>query len=252
MSVFDPYILETAAFLQRNRNRGVRSAEFLRRPQGDPVPEPSPGPTGPGLHPGIILRSDTFVELGNPLSGSCSVVLWTEDLSLIRDGTISLLGPDIPEAPGASLPFGQVLLIGGRELSDRDYEPLVEAQYVGDRIAGYMIRSAPDRIWSRVSREAVRQGFNFETLGGVLMGIYRAERPKTEAMEILFVTSSREEVRELQGIGAQVNKIGREMVRENWKLRGYDIDCRLDCNSCMDQSVCDSIREVLAARRAKA
>jgi len=84
------------------------------------------------------------------------------------------------------------------------------------------------------------------------MGIYQAERPKTEAMEILFVTSSREEVRELQGIGAQVNKIGREMVRENWKLRGYDIDCRLDCNSCMDQSVCDSIREVLAARRAKA
>ncbi len=72
-----------------------------------------PVSVGPKASSGIILRGDTFVELGNPDIGSSAFVLWTDKTTLIRDGSITLIGPDIPESAGASLPFGQVLMVGG-------------------------------------------------------------------------------------------------------------------------------------------
>ena len=36
---------------------------------------------------------------------------------------------------------------------------------------------------------------------------------------------------------------------ETWKIKGYDIDCDLDCSSCGDKPVCDDIRDVLAERK---
>ncbi|MHA1432155.1 MAG: hypothetical protein ACTSRV_17455 [Candidatus Freyarchaeota archaeon] len=58
---------------------------------------------------GIILREDTFVELGNPKSASAALVLWTENPELVRDGYITIVGPDIPEVEGY-LPFAQITL----------------------------------------------------------------------------------------------------------------------------------------------
>ena len=72
--------------------------------------------------PGIILRGDTFVELGNPEPGSCAFLLWTDNPSLVRDGKITLIGPDIQESPGASLPFAQVLMVGGTGLGREEHE----------------------------------------------------------------------------------------------------------------------------------
>ncbi len=69
---------------------------------------------GPGANTGIILRDDTFVELGNPIAGSAAMVLWSDDSSLVVDGRITLVGPDVPESEGESLPFGQVLLVHER------------------------------------------------------------------------------------------------------------------------------------------
>jgi len=252
MAVFDPYLSRLRECLERIQNRGVSARQSFPPPDADLGFQGGFLRSDANSAPGIILRSETFVELGNPLAGSCSFVLWTDDPSLLRNGSILLLGRDIPESPGVSLPFGQVLLVAGRTLTERDTESLVQAQYVGHRIEGYMIRSAPDRIWSRVSRDAVRRGFDFRILGRALMQLVMTEQPKVEAAEVVFVTSSKEDLRDLESIGVQVNKLGKEIMKENWKIRGYDLDCRLDCNSCMDKSVCDNIREVLAVRRKKA
>jgi CO dehydrogenase/acetyl-CoA synthase beta subunit len=210
-----------------------------------------PVEVGPSANPGIVLRGDTFVELGNPQAGSCAALLWTDRPSLIRDGRITLFGPGIQESAEASLPFGQVLLVGGEDLEQEDHEKLQQAQHVADQIEGYMVRSASQNLWSRVSKDAAAKGFDFETLGRALMDLVKTGAPKVAAVEVLFVTTRKEDVKRLDGIVSGFKEVGREILKENWKARGYDLDCDFDCESCTDQEVCDDIRDVIVARRKK-
>jgi len=107
-------------------------------------------------------------------------------------------------------------------------------------------------MWSRVSREAAAKGFGLETLGRALMAIFKTEVPKVEAVEALFVTSSREDVERLDEVAAQVRHIGKNIVRENWLAKGFDIlECTFgwDCESCENEPVCDDIRKVITVRK---
>jgi hypothetical protein len=79
--------------------------------------------------------------------------------------------------------------------------------------------------------------------------------PEVERMEVVFITSSKEDVKQLEEIAAQVRKIGKDIVRENWLARGYDIlECTFgwDCGSCPDKTVCDDIKEVIKVRKKNA
>jgi CO dehydrogenase/acetyl-CoA synthase beta subunit len=91
-------------------------------------------------------------------------MVFTDRPEIIRDGRITVIGPDIPDGGGMSLPFGQVLMIGGSELDDRDHEALKHAGNIGDQIQGYMVRSYTQSIWSRIDKDAAA-GFSFETFG---------------------------------------------------------------------------------------
>lgn len=249
MGVFDPYIQRVSAYADQLRERGVPERAWTCPPLPPALLDSLPVRVGPGANPGIILRADAYAELGSPLAGSCALVLWTDRAGRVRDGRIALLGPDIPESEGASLPFGQVLIVGGRALSEKDHERMLQHQYVADQIEGYMIKSAPDRIWSRVSREAARKGLDLHALGKAMMALYRSLEPGIETMEILFVTSGKEDVQGLEPVAAQVRKISREIVKETWKVKGIDIECRMDCSACGDKAVCDDIRDVLAIQK---
>jgi CO dehydrogenase/acetyl-CoA synthase beta subunit len=107
-------------------------------------------------------------------------------------------------------------------------------------------------MWSRVSKDAAEKGFSFEMLGRALMAVCRLEIDKVEAMQIIFVTSSNEDVSRLDEIAVPVRKISKDIVRENWLARGYDVlECTLgwDCASCPDRVVCDDIREIIKIRK---
>ena len=249
MSVFDAYIQKVTEYVEALRTKGVETKEFNCIEVPERIKDELPIRVGPNAHRGIILRSDTYLELGNPLAGSCAFVLWTDEASLVNDGKVTLLGPDIQESADGSLPFAQILIVGGEDLSDKDHEALVQHQYVSDRIEGYMIKSAPDRVWSRVAKDAAKKGFDFETLGKALLGIVKSEEPRVQAMEIVFVTTSKEDVDGLASIAAQIRKISKDIVKENWKIRGYDIECASDCSSCGEKVVCDDIREVISVRK---
>jgi CO dehydrogenase/acetyl-CoA synthase beta subunit len=142
-------------------------------------------------------------------------------------------------------------MVGGDELDQEDHEKLQQAQHVADQIEGYMVRSASQNLWSRISRNAAAKGFDFETLGRALMDLVKTGAPAVSAVEVLFVTTSKDDVKQLDGIVSGVREIGREILKETWKARGYDLDCDLDCASCQDQEVCDDIRDVIVARRKK-
>ncbi len=248
--VFDVYIRKTADFIAAMAAGGRPVQTFAVPSSVAALGKGLSVRVGPGANPGIILRSDTFLELGNPEAGSAAFFLFTENSGLVRDGRITLVGPDIPEAAGRSLPFGQALIIGGSALATGDYDALNETGFIGDGIEGYMVRSTARNIWSRVGRTAAARGFDLAMLGRALMFIYKSARPAIEAMEIVFVTSGAADVKAFGRIADQVQKLSREIVRENWQVKGVDIDCRLDCDACDDKPVCDDIREALKIRKA--
>ena len=256
MALFDAYIQKLAEYQQELQDKGRQVKEIVCPTTISELEEGLPIRIGPKASSGVILRGDTFVELGNPEAGSSSFILWTDNTKLIRDGSVTLIGSDIPESAGGSLPFGQVLMVGGADLGKEEHALLEGNQYIADQIEGYMLKSIPQHMWSRVSVDAAGKGFNFEILGRALMAIFRSTVPKIEAMEVMFITSSKEDLQVLDNIGEQIREISSNITKETWKAKGYDLDeieCTLgwDCRSCEYKPVCDDIRTVVKVRKKK-
>ena len=256
MALFDAYIQKLAEYQQELQGKGRQVKEIVCPTTISELEEGLPIRIGPKASSGVILRGDTFVELGNPEAGSSSLILWTDNTKLIRDGSVTLIGSDIPESAGGSLPFGQVLMVGGADLGKEEHALLEGNQYIADQIEGYMLKSIPQHMWSRVSVDAAGKGFNFGILGRALMAIFRSTVPKIEAMEVMFITSSKEDLQVLDNIGEQIREISSNITKETWKAKGYDLDeieCTLgwDCRSCEYKPVCDDIRTVVKVRKKK-
>lgn len=250
MTPFDEYIDETHHYVKHLRSAGrqVRELSGYAGSAGS-----MPFKIGPGAGTGLVMKSETFVELGSPTAGSCALVLYTDALSRVQHGRTRLIGADIQESPaGSTLPFGQVLIAGGEDLTEADYPELLESQHVGDQIEGFMVKSTPGHIWGRVSTGAAERGFDFAFLGTALTGLVTSQVPKATAVEVLFVTSGRSDLELLNDIAASVGEIAQAMKERRWKERGIDIyDCAFGghCSACPDKDVCDGVRKVAHTRR---
>ncbi len=285
MDVYDIYIEKCTAKIDDMYAKG-RRIKFTQLPSSvSEIRKDICIKVGEKESSGVILREDTFIELGNPEMGSCSILLYTDKPAMLNDGRITLIGPDINDSgvnnlsfdeiviigslhgndkdiveleslsrnknATQSFPFGQIIMLGGKELTEKDFESLRETLIIGDQIEGYRVRSFSENIWSRVSKQAVAKGFNFETLGKALMIIFKTAHPKIESMEVGFVTTNKDDISILKEYSKQILKTSKEIVKENWKIKGYDIECSSDCNTCDDKPVCDDIREVLKDKMKK-
>jgi acetyl-CoA synthase len=251
MSLFNPYISKVSQYTDELRRKGRKIREIDCPASAEDLLKGLPVRVGPKAGTDLILRGDTFVELGSPDVGSSSFLIWTDDPSLVKSGRIMVIGPDIPESEGASLPFGQVIIVSGKKLSSDKHEIIDRTQYISDQIEGYMLKSMSRQMWSRVSRSAAEKGFSFETLGRALMAIFKTAIPEVEAVELLFVTTSKEDLEPLQELGEQIREISKNVTKEIWKTKGYDIECfsTFDCKSCPDSAVCDEIKEMVNVRK---
>lgn len=235
MKAFDPDIGRLREYIAQKRGAGRK----VRRLDSGKGGERAGFSTGG--KPTIVLREDAQVELGNPGAASLAVVLLTESLELVNDGAISLVGPDIPEARG-SLPFAQVILVGSTRLKDEDYRKLNSAQYELD-LKGYMIKSLPSElsIWSRASRDSVRDGLSLEVVGKAL-GDGLKSRFDLQSLEVIFVTSSDDDVRELGDISRKARRILGAMNKMVEELS-------FDCATCEYSDVCREVVELKKMRR---
>lgn len=250
MAHFDEQILAVRSFLKA-RSRAGSAPLGTARCQGseEELLACLPVPFNSTPRPFVILKEETFVELGNPIQGSASMVLWTPQAELVRDGVVTWIGPDIPEAAGQSLPFGQVILVGASRLEEKDLPRLERASDLSHRLEGYMIRYLPRKVWSRVSRDAAAKGFRFETLGRALMAHYKMQFPLLEAVEVLFVTSSKADVEELATIAREAQ--GKSLsIRKLTRSQDGTYECEeLNCETCPEKSTCDTIRDVIVIRK---
>ncbi|MHA1378689.1 MAG: carbon monoxide dehydrogenase [Candidatus Helarchaeota archaeon] len=241
------FLEEIRTFLEEKKKHNNYYKNIIVDPNN--LLENLPIKVGSGAGENILLKDDTAVELGSPQTASCAFIVLINFTHLIDDGKITLIGPDISESDGKALDFGQVLLIGGSNLTDEQYKPLERAQYIGDQIEGFMIRTVPQKLWCRISKNVIKKGFSFEVLGKALMHIYKTKFPLIEKMEVIFVTSNRKDVEELDLIAKKVRAKYSKLFQKEMKARieriRTDCDNPWECSTCPDQETCDEIEDML-------
>jgi CO dehydrogenase/acetyl-CoA synthase beta subunit len=229
MGLFDQPLKEILSYIEDKRGQGLaRDYPFTPvLPYAD--------------SPQIILSEDTGLELGNPGLASRSLLLWDSNGSL-EDGCITLVGPDFAETTASSLPFAQVIMVGGDFIDEYDcYRDLRDATY-GLRLRGFMTRVFPGRqsIWCRINKDALDSGFNAQILGSSLIQSLK-KLDFVEHAQVLFVTSSKEAVEELSEPADKVMDIVEALIKM------YE-EMNFDCESCEYVDVCDSVVELRQIR----
>jgi CO dehydrogenase/acetyl-CoA synthase beta subunit len=236
MKLFHPIIDEIKAFVKQKKDQG-QCREF---PALNPMTWPAAGPRD------IVLLPELALELGHPEDASLSFLVWTDEDAMVTDNRISLIGPDITEADTPRLPLGKVVLVKTKpceeELYYERYREMDLARF-GLSLKGYMLRATSQylREWSRISRDAVTNGFSLSVLGSALIKSLK-EYDYVLSVEVIFITSSNEEVNNLKDHGNTANRM---ILAMNKMIKEMEVDCAL----CDYQDVCGDASEMQALRK---
>jgi CO dehydrogenase/acetyl-CoA synthase beta subunit len=193
----------------------------------------------------IVLKDDTGLELGSPERDSVSCLLWTQDQSLVEDGRITLIGRDFAQCTGESLPFGKIVIAcvhGFNE--DNAYERHKDMDFLRYDLdlKGFMLRAVSQfmREWCRISKEALQNSFSSRILGSALMQLFRAQ-PFVKSVEVIYLTSSTEDIGRLKEITAPA-----EMIIAAMNKMAGEMD--FECESCDYRTVCDDATQLKSMR----
>ncbi|MHA1147905.1 MAG: hypothetical protein ACTSR8_06635 [Promethearchaeota archaeon] len=198
----------------------------------------------------IILQEETALELGGVDKKSFSLIYPHHILDFIKNGHITLIGPELKSVREESIDFGLLLFIGFKKINKKEFDNLRHFSFISNGIQGFMIRTIPRRFWCRISSE-VRDKFSFELLGNAIFFLYKQKfQDLIDSMEIIFISSRPELIEELITITSEIREHlsskWQEKIEE-WKKR---IDCEYDweCNECPYYDTCEDIKEVLEER----
>lgn len=237
MALFDTHLEEIRAYLDKKRGQG-KMTEVLYQGKTD-------WPSSKNRN--LVLGQDTAVELGNPRDASVSFLLWVDDPSLITHGKITLIGPDLPQSEKRQLSFAKVVIVGGVDFdAENSFDRYREMELLryDIHLKGYMMRgvSQYQREWSRVSREAIANGFSFQVLGGAIIDAFSTLK-YVHSSEVIFITSSREDVLEMRTLSDSVMTLLGAMN----KMAG---EMSFDCDTCEYTDVCADVAELRSMRNA--
>lgn len=199
----------------------------------------------------IILHEETQIELGGMNKHSFSLILPIEDLSIIKDGSITLLGPEINQVASSDVDFGLFALIGIDDISEKEYSDLRNLNFLSNGIEGFSIRTVPRRFWCRISKNVFTKNFSFEFLGNAIIYLFKQKfKEKIRKIEIIFICSYPDSIDEFIKITSDISNRFREELRakvEEWRKR---IDCDYDwgCEICPYQEECYGLKQVLIER----
>jgi len=196
----------------------------------------------------LVLQSDTVVELGNPADEAVALSLWTQSTGKVVDNRVTLVGPEIKESVGKRLPFGKVVLIEGIGFNeDNAYDRYRDIDLVRFDVSlkGYMMKAASQymREWSRISQESVDNGFSFSILGSALIAEFK-KIDYIKSVEIMFFTSSNEDIALLKPMASQVGNINKAMTKMFEEMSS-------DCTDCEYEEVCDEVSALRKMRKTK-
>lgn len=229
MGLFKEPLDKLAAYLENARTRGaLREYDYNRF---------SVWPEKPSL----VLQEDTAVELGSSAS-SLFMILWTKNPGVLRPGRISVVGPDPSESGREKLPFAQIVIVKGKFDDEYEtYRDLRDAVFDA-RPEGVSVRIWPDRqkVWCRISRDALDRGFNLLRYGSTLINRLSKIRAVEES-EVIFVTGSTDDLAHLSPVSDKANDIVEALIRM------YE-EMNFDCETCEYNDICEEVEALREIR----
>jgi len=195
----------------------------------------------------IVSQAETHLEFGHPSVPSAALLLWTTDPSLVADGRVAIVGNDIGRLKRGRYSFAQVVLVGGIDLEPEHLSQVKTAVSAVGQLDGCMARLMDEKIWVRVSSEAVRDGFSFGIWGEYLLKTIRDAAPSVESVEVIFLANMDDQVKEIMQLAKSASEKRREELLERFKEKtgkDYECDNPYDCDSCPDKTDCDALQEV--------
>ncbi len=193
----------------------------------------------------IVSQAETYVELGHPQVPSAVLLLQSRKDSVVNNGLVTIAGYDIGQLGKGRYSFAQVLLVYGRTLKQEHLTRMRSLLGAAGDLDGCMVRLMGEKIWVRVSADAVRKGFSFGIWARHLFQTIRKEVPSVESIEAIFVTGRDREVNETVLLAKSVNEKRREkLIRRMRQKSGdnYECDNPYDCNACPDKPECDVLK----------
>jgi len=178
-----------------------------------------------------IRKASLYVELGGQNKPGFELVHFEPDPNKIKDGEVSLIGPDLEEMEeGSTHAYTMTYKVYGEQIEE-DLEAVIERrnhEYQG-YIQGYMHLNQRAEIWVRISKEAVKKGLkSLKQIGKATIMLFKAELPFIKKMEATYITDEEEVVRRL----ADANKIYEARDVRVRGLHDEDVDEFYQCTLC--------------------
>ncbi len=196
---------------------------------------------GEGL-PAVVVGDDVGVELGRPGTESRALLLTTGDTHRIHDGLIRCCGPELAGA-GRPLPLALIVLVAMDPEQPAHLAQLESALHLTNRLPGVMSRTLPGRLWIRVGRGRLRDGFGLSALGTAAWVAFRRDFPQLLGVEVIVATHGAL-IAELSSLAAEAHVLAGKQRKLRLVGEGEAECLDLACGDCDDQPLCDELRDI--------
>ncbi|MHC1623429.1 MAG: CO dehydrogenase/CO-methylating acetyl-CoA synthase complex subunit beta [Candidatus Methanospirareceae archaeon] len=178
-----------------------------------------------------IRKASLYVELGGQNKPGFELVIFESDPNKIKDGEVSLIGPDLEEMEeGGTYAYAMMYKVYGEQI-EKDLEAVIERrnhEYQG-YIQGYMHLNQRSEIWVRISKDAIKKGLkSLKQIGKATITLFKAELPFINKMEATYITDEAEVVRRLE----EANKTYEARDVRVRGLHDEDVDEFYQCTLC--------------------
>ena len=187
----------------------------------------------------LVLQKDAAYELGAAGKGSANYVLFTSNADLVSKDQVLLYGPDLREIKG-DVDFARIVLLRVGVLADDDeqvYRILKDIEFAKYHVypEGYMVRMSPEnyREQVRVSKQAIRKGISFKSIGASYIKAYKKDVNVLNAT-VIFVTAPGFDFKAMQEGAKKANDITNTLTHI---LEGLPTDCSV----CALKDICDEV-----------
>lgn len=187
----------------------------------------------------LVLQRDAAYELGAQGKGSANYVLFTSNSQLVSEDKVILIGPDLGQIKG-DCDFARIVLLQVGVLDDDDeavYRTLKDIEFSKYHVypEGYMIRMSPEssREQVRVSRQALKQGISFKTVGNRYVAEYKKDANVLKAT-VIFITDPKADYEALQAMAKKASAVTGTLTHI---LEGLPTDCSV----CALKDICDEV-----------
>ena len=201
------------------------------------------------LYNSLIKETKGLLEQGSPKvweysERNCWNDIGSSELVLQKDAAFELGaagkgGPDLKDIKG-DVDFARIVLLRVGVLDDDDeevYRILKDIEFAKYHVypEGYMVRMSPEsyREQVRVSKQAIRRGISFQTIGNSYIKAYKKDANVLNAT-VIFVTAPGFDYKTMKDGAKKANDITNTLTHI---LEGLPTDCSV----CALKDICDEV-----------